>query len=147
MFAAKEKVGVVGVIDPDAYAAATTTSGWVKADAFLRYIAIIAAGDIATNGTLDAKIEQATSAAGAGAKDVTSLAITQLTEAGPDSNKQVVIDIDPCDLDIANNFTHFRLSVTGAVAAADWGAVILGVEPVNGPATGFDAATVDEVVG
>lgn len=140
------RAGVVGVIDPDAYAASTVTTGWISAAAFASFLAIIMAGDLGASATVDAKIEQATSAAGAGAKDVAGLAITQLTKAGTDDNKQALINIQQSDLDLANGFTYFRLSMTVATATSDAGAIVLGFNPRSGAATASDLATVDEVV-
>lgn len=144
---ASEQVGVVGNIDPDAYAASTVTTGWIAAKDFQRFLAIVQAGTLGASATLDAKLEQATDAAGTGAKDVTGKTITQLTQAGTDSDKQALINLRPEELDINNGFTHFRLSMTIGVAASDAGGIVLGVTPRSGFAGAIDAATVDEIVG
>lgn len=146
MIKPSERAAVVGVVDPDAYAAGTVSSAWISADQFLRYMAILAIGDLGTGATVDAKIEQASDSSGTGAKDVTGKAITQLTQAGSDDNKQAVIDLAPSDLDHSNGFNHFRLSVTNGTEAMDGAAVVLGVDGVNGPASDYDAATVAEIV-
>jgi hypothetical protein len=141
-----ELVGIVGNIDPDAYAASTVTTDWIAAKDYQAFAALVLAGDLGAGATLDAKLEQAQNASGTGAKDITGKA-TQLTQAGTDSNKQVVINLRPEELDVDNAFTHFRLSMTVATATSDCGGIVLGVLPARGPATGVDAATVDEVVG
>lgn len=142
-----ELVAVVGNIDPDAYAAGTVTSGWIAAKDFQRFLAIVQAGDLGASATLDAKLEQATDAAGTGAKDVTSKAITQLTQAGTDSNKQALINLDPQkDLDRDNGFDYFRLSMTVGTAASDAGGVVLGYAARQGVASDTDVSTVDEIV-
>lgn len=138
--------GVVGVIDPDAYAASTVTTGWIKASDYLSFLAIVMAGDLGASATIDAKIQQATDVSGTGAKDVSGLAITQLTKAGTDDNKQALINIQHSDLDINNGFDFIRLSMTIGTAACDAGAIVLGFSPRKGPATAKDLATVDEVV-
>ncbi len=143
---ASELAGVVGVIDPDAYAAGTVTTGWIDASRWGKLLAIIQAGDLGTGATLDAKIEQATDSAGSGAKDVAGKAITQLTQAGGDSNKQALIDLRPESLDLGADFRYVRLSMTVATAASDAGAVVLGLDPRNGPATDNDLSSVAEIV-
>lgn len=143
---ASERVGVVASIDPDAYAASTVTSAWVSAKAFHRFLAVVQAGALGTNATLDAKIEQATDASGTGAKDVANKAITQLTQAGGDSDKQSLINLSPDELDVDGGFDHLRVSVTVATATSDAGALLLGLDPRDGPASGADAASVDEIV-
>lgn len=143
---ASELAAVIGNIDPDAYAAGTVTTGWIDASTFHQFMAIVQAGDLGVSATLDAKLEQASDGSGTGAKDVTSKAITQLTQAGTDSNKQAIINLRPEELDIANGFNHFRLSMTVAVATSDAGAVVLGVNARQGAASDNDATTVDEIV-
>lgn len=138
--------GILGAIDPDAYAAGTVTTGWISAATFQSFMAIVMAGDLGTSATLDAKIEQATDASGTGAKDLSGAAITQLTQAGTDSNKQAVISFGSGDLDLANGFDHFRLSMTVAAATSDAGAIVLGSDTRYGPASDYDAASVDEIV-
>lgn len=141
-----EMLGVVGNIDPDAYAAGTYTTGWISAKLFLAFMAIVQVGDMVATSTVNAKLEQASDGAGTGAKDIANKAITALTQAGTDDNKQAVINLRPEELDVDNGFTHFRLSMTVAAAASDAAGMVLGYAPARGPATGADATTVDEVV-
>lgn len=143
---ASDRAAVVASIDPDAYAAATYESGWVDMGMFGTIMSIIQAGDLGASGTVDAKIEQATDSSGTGAKDVTGKAITQLTQAGGDSNKQAIINCRADDLDIANDFSHVRLSVTIAAAACDLGAVVLAMDARHGSASDNDNAAVAEIV-
>lgn len=143
MKTAVETAALVGLIAPDAAAAGAYSSGWIKADAFNRYMAIASVGVMATGSTVDAKLEQATSSGGAGVKNVTGKVGAQLTEAGGDSNKQQVFDLIPADhLDIANGFSYFRLTITVGTAASDCDGKVIGVDPVNGPAKDHDAASV-----
>lgn len=137
---------VLGAIDPDANTAATYTTGWIDMADFQAIMAIVMAGDLGTSATLDAKLEQATDASGTGAKDVTGSDITQLTQAGTDSNKQAIIECWAEDLDLANDYTHVRLSMTVATATSDCAAIVLGSNARYGPASDYDAATVDEIV-
>lgn len=141
-----EVAAVVGNIDPDAYAASTvTTNEYIPLKNFRRFMAIIQAGDIVSTGTIDAKLVSYTNGSGTGAADVTGSAITQLTQAGTDSNKQVVINFDPSKL-AGSAATHFKLSVTMGTAGADLSAVVLGFDPLYAPASDNDTSTVDEIV-
>lgn len=136
---------VVGVIDPDAAGAGTQTTGWISMSAFQSIMAIVMAGTLGASATLDAKLEQAKDASGTGAKDVGGSNITQLVKA-TDDDKQAVIECWAEDLDIANDFTHVRLSLTVATATSDCGAVVLGLNPRYGPASNSDLASVAEIV-
>jgi len=143
---ASESAGIVAVIDPDANAAGALTSAWVDMGDWETIQAIILNGTMGTSGTLDAKLQQATDSSGTSAKDISGKAITQLTDAGTDSDKQAVINCTGAELDVAGGFTHVALVMTTAVATGDSAGLILGHNPRNGPATDNDLSTVDEVV-
>ena len=103
------RLGLVDVINPSSQAAGTATTGWISMASVGAVLAAIQVGALGASATVDAKFQQATSAAGAGAKDITGKAITQLTKAGTDDNKQVLMSVRAEDLDFNNGFTHVRL--------------------------------------
>ncbi len=140
-----DHLALLGVIDPASKAAGTYTTGWIAASDFVRFEALLQVGAMTATGTIDAKLEQATSSGGAGAKDITGKLITQMLAAA-DSNKQVRIELRNDELDANNNFTHFRLSVTTATAASILGAQILGMFPRYGYAGNKSIAALKEVV-
>ena len=146
MMQPSEKVAVVATIDPDAYTAAAYTSDWVNMADFEEVLAVIKVGTMASTSTVDAKLQQATDSSGTSAKDVTGKAITQLTEAGSDSDKQALINLKSYELDVENGFTHVAVVVTVGTAASDMDATILGLRPKYGPASDYDLASVDEIV-
>lgn len=141
-----EVAAVVGVIDPDVTAASTVVSAWVDMSKFNQIMAIVLAGTLGVSATLDAKLEQAQDSSGTGAKDVTGKAITQLTQAGTDDDKQAVINLRAEELDIDNGFSFARLSITVAVATSDAGGLVLGFGASYAPASDNDLASVDEIV-
>lgn len=143
---ASDKAAVVGAADPAVGTSAIST-GWIAAKDFYQFLAVILAGTLGSSATLDAKLEQATDDSGTAAKDITGKAITQLTQADTDdSDKQALINLRPDELDGANGFTHFRLTITPATANSGAAGVVLGLEPRYAPASGFDAASVAEIV-
>jgi len=139
-----QRVTLLGVIDADAYAASTVTTAWVDASKYESLLGFVAVGDFVTNGVLDAKLEQATDGSGTGAKDVTGKAMTQMTQAGTDSNKQAFINCLAEELDVNGGFRFVRLSCTLTTAGADLAAYLFGMDARYTPA---HAASVDEVVG
>lgn len=144
---ASEQAAVLATIDPDVTTASTVLSDYVDASEFANYAAIIMAGTLGSSATLDAKLVQATDGSGTDVKDITDKAITQLTQASPDdSDKQSIINLKPEELDLANDFTHFALSVTVGTATSDIGAVVLGLDPRYGPASDNDLASVAEII-
>lgn len=141
-----DRAAVLAVIDPDANAAATITTAWLSMAEYQSMMAIVMAGTLGTSATIDAKIEQAQDASGTGAKDLAGAAITQLTQAGGDSDKQAIVQWWAEDLDLANAFTHVRLSMTTAAATSDSGALVIGFDKRTGTAQSGDVASVAEIV-
>ncbi|MEO5331323.1 MAG: hypothetical protein H7839_04815 [Magnetococcus sp. YQC-5] len=139
-----ENVAILSNLPPASQGAGTVTTGWVSVSGFHNLLAVLSVGAMAATATLDAKLQQATSAAGAGAKDITGKAITQLTQAGGDGDQQVMINLVPGDLD--EGFGFVTLSITAAAAASVVGASVMGMDPVYSPATGNHAG-VKEIVG
>ena len=138
-------MAVAATIDPDAYSAGATSSDWIDMSVFNDIMAVVMAGTLGASATLDAKLEQATDSGGTGVKDITGLAITQLVKA-TDDDKQAIINCSAEDLDVNNDFTHVRLTMTIGTATSDAGAVVLGSESRYGPASNNDLATVAEII-
>lgn len=144
---ASERIALLAVLNPVSQAAGTVTTGWVPVASFDSIIALLQSGALGTNATLDAKIQQAKDASGTGAKDVTGKAITQWLQATADkSNKQAFVNVRVADLDVANSFTHVRLSVTVAVAASLISGALLGIGNRRGKASASNSASVAQVV-
>lgn len=139
-----ERLAVVACIDPDAYVAGAESSDWVDMSKFERVIFVVMAGDLGTSATLDAKLQEATDVAGTGAQDISGKAITQLTEAGTDSNKQAIIEIKADELTAGFDFVSCEMTV--AVATSDCGVIALAGDPRYHPASDNDLASVDEIV-
>ena len=142
-----EVVALAATVDPASLSANTYVSDYVDMKNFEQLLAVILLGAMTTNGTFDAKLRQAVNSSGGSVKDITGKAVTQLTEAGTDSNKQVLIQCRADELDVAGGFSFVALSITTATAATIAGAALLGFNPTYGPASGYDLASVDEIVG
>jgi hypothetical protein len=99
---------------------------------------VVQNGVLGASATVDAKLQQATDNSGTGVKDVTGKAITQFLKATPDDGKQALINLKQEDLDFANGFKWFRLSITPATAACLIAGAVLGMDPRYGAAS--DAA-------
>ena len=122
------RVGIAGVIPAQQAAPGVVNSGFVDMRNFYAVLASLNVGVIGAAGTVDAKIEQATDADGAGVKPVPGLAIVQLAKAGGD-NRQAGINVRQEDLDKNGGFRFVRVSVTVGGAATFLSATL----------TGFDA--------
>jgi hypothetical protein len=142
-----EALAVVGAIDPDAYTAAAYLSDAVDMAKFNRILAIVMAGTLGTNATLDAELQWSDASGGTYAT-ITGKTITQLTQAGSDDDKQAVLELSAEELNlIAGSTARFvKLEVTVGTATSDMGAVVLGAAARHKPAVNDDLASVDEIV-
>lgn len=127
-FIPTEVIEQVGVIDPQSDTSTVRSTGWIKADKYETYLAQIILGAMTATATIDAKIEQANTSGGGGVKDVTGKALTQVLAASGGS-KTYAINLRPSDLDTANGFFWFRLTITPTTAASLMVGQILGIEP------------------
>lgn len=141
-----ERNAILATLDPISQGAATVNTGWVSMALFHSLVALIGTGVMGASGTLDAKLQQATSAAGAGVKDITGKAITQIVKASGD-NKQVMIELRDTDLDVNNGFAFVRLQITVGTAASLVNAVLIGTIPFYQSAVPYDQAGVVQIVG
>ena len=140
-----EQAALAAAIDPASVAPGTVESAWVDMAQYESLLAVLNTGVLGASATVDAKIEQATSAAGAGAKDVPNKAITQIVKATGD-DKQAAINLRSEHLDANNKYQFVRLSVTVAAAASLLGAQLYGFHPRVGPAHKGNPASVVEIV-
>lgn len=139
-----EKLAVVSVIDPDAYATGAQTGDWVDMSKFNRVMFIFLAGTLGSLATVDGKVQEATDSSGTGNQDITGKSITQLTEASTDDDKQAIIEVDAGDLSAGYDF----VAPVMTVGAATSDAVCIGLAgvPRYHPASDDDLASVDEIV-
>jgi hypothetical protein len=141
-----QRVAVLGVIAPVSSVAAVSTA-WVDASKFQNLMALIQLGVLGAAATVDAKLQQATDAAGTGVKDIAGKSIAQFLKATPDDGKQAIINFKQDDLDVNGGFGFVRLTMTQAVAASLVAGVLLGFDARYGPADGSAAATQAQIVG
>ena len=135
----------IGALPPASYNTAQTL-GWYDMGQFEQVRFLINVGVIASSGTLDAAVQQATTNSGTNSKALSpAKAITQLTQAGGGSNKYVEIVVRSTDLDINNRFRFVQLTLTPAVAAAIVGVTVEGSDIRSSPQNGGFTALQESV--
>lgn len=140
-----EALALMAAISPSAQAVGTLTSGWVPLAEVESILAVINTGVLGASATVDANLQQATSAAGAGAKAITGKAITQLV-AATGNNVQAAINLRGDELDVTNGFAFVQLSIIVGTAASMTAGQILGGNPRNYPASLQNPASVVQLV-
>lgn len=135
---------IAATIDPDAYSTGTQGSDWVDMTTFRQADFWVLAGTLGSSAVLNCKLRQATDSSGTGAVDISGKAITALTQAGTDSDKQACIHVNADEL--SSGFTHVQALATLTVATSDYGLVGLGYGSHFKPAADYDLSTVDEYV-
>ena len=134
---------IIGVINPVS-TATTVNSGWIDISNFHSIEALVTAGVLGTSATVDAKIQQASSSSGTGAKDVTGKSITQLVKA-TDDNKLGQINLFASELDLNNGFRWVQLSITVGVAASLVSGHVIGFAGRYDPASDSNIAGVKSI--
>ncbi len=126
-----------------AYTTGTQGSDSVDMKLHRRVEFIVMAGDLGSSGTLDFKLQG--SADNLTWADISGKSITQLTQAGTDSNKQAEVEITAEELG-ALGYRYVRGVMTVGVATSDCGVVALAGFSRYGPASENDLTSVDEIV-
>jgi hypothetical protein len=139
-----ERVAVVAVIDPDAASADTFYSDYFALKDFRRFMAIVAVGDMADSSTVNARFI-GYSDQSAGTPTNIGTAITELTQAGTDADKQAVINLNTDEL-AGGTSIYGRLQIIVGTDAVDCTGIVLGFDPVYFPASDYDVSSVDEIV-
>jgi hypothetical protein len=107
----------IDLIPPQSVTGTSVSTGWVDMSTRQAVQAVVNVGVISSSGVVNAKLEQTTSDGGSAA-DVTSKAITALTQAGSDSNKGAILNCRSDELDVNNGYRWVRLTITVSGAAA-----------------------------
>lgn len=143
-----ERIALLDSLNPLSRSANTYNGAWVDTRDFHQFLAALQVGVITGTGTVNFKLQQATSSAGAGAADITGKAITQIAQTGSPatggSNRQAFINLRSDEL--TEGFRWVRMVITTATAASVCAAQLYGDSPRHGPASDYDAGTVQEIV-
>lgn len=109
-------------------------TSYVSLANYHRAFILINVGVMQSGSTIDAVVYQATTTGGAGSKVLSpTKAITQLTQAGSDSNSIVGIEIQTEELDVDGGFDCIALGYTVGTAAAIMSIEIWGCVPRYAP--------------
>lgn len=134
---------VVATVDPDANAAGAHTSDEVDMSKFDNLMWIVQAGELGSSAGLAFKLQESDSSGGT-FTDITGKAITQLTDAATDSDKQAIVTVRSDELADGNRFVRGIMTIT--TATSDSAVICLGFFPRHGPASDSDLASVAEIV-
>lgn len=140
-----QNVAVIATIDPDAYATGAQTTDVIDMRYWREVAFIVMAGDLGSSATLDFVVKGDTASNGSFATTITGKSITQLTEAGTDSDKQVVVRVSAEEA-AAQGYRYLRGTMTVGTATSDCAVLVVGTHMRYHPASGFDLASVDEIV-
>lgn len=120
-------------------------TSYVSLANFHRAFILIEIGVMQSGSTIDAVVHQATDTSGTSAKHLdTSVAITQLTQAGSDGNSLVGIELRTEQLDVEDGFDCIALGYTVGTAASIMSITIWGGVPRYAPVavTGWNEVVV-----
>lgn len=136
---------VIGTIDPDANTTGTLTVDVIDMMHWEQVMFVVMAGDLGSSATLDFAVLGDVASGGSFATALTGKAITQLTQAGSDSDKQAIVRVSADEV-AAQSLRYIRGLLTTGTATSDSAVIALGKPRHYAPATGRDLSTVDEVI-
>ncbi|GIV82778.1 MAG: hypothetical protein KatS3mg051_2132 [Anaerolineae bacterium] len=140
-----ERLAVVATIDPDAYGIGTQTTDIIDMKNRRRVLFVVMAGDLGTNGTLDFNVYGSAASDMSGAGLITGKSITQLTQAGTDSDKQVIVEVTAEEV-AAQGYRYIRGNLVIGTATSDAAVLALAGDLAYSPASEYDLSSVDEIV-
>ena len=142
-----EYISVIGTIDPDANTTASYQTDVFDFKNFEQVVAVVMAGAFGTAGTLDAQFQFAPTSNGT-YTTVPAIAMTQLTEAGSDDDKQVVM-VCTAEQVAATTNRWGRVNLDVGVETTDCAVIVLGKPRLTLAFTSIaahDLSTVDEII-
>jgi len=139
-----ERLAVVATIDPDAYGTGTQESDVIDMKNRNRVLFIVQAGTLGSSATLDFQVHGCATSNGTYAL-ITGKAITQLTEAGTDSDKQAMVEVTAEEV-AAAGYRYIKGLLVVGTATSDAGAIALAGDLAYYPAADYDLASMDEIV-
>jgi hypothetical protein len=143
-----EQLAVVGVIDPDAYAANTYLTGAIDMSEYRKVMFIVQVGTLGTSATIDFTIQESATSGGTytdvGGDGTATHAIAQVTQAGTDqSDTQHIIEIDASEMGAGMRYLKGELVV--GTAASDAAVLAVAAPTRYQPVAHMDSVTVAEV--
>ena len=143
-----EKLAVVGKIAPQNLSAGTATTDVIDLMNVRRVLFIVSTGTLTASNTTDFKIRGCATSGGSYADiDTTNAAITQLTQAGGDSNKIVLLEVRAEKIAALNlGYRYILGSLTTAAAAGYVSVVALAAVGRNKAESKANLAAVKQIV-
>ena len=103
-------------------------------------------GTFPVGATFDARLQQCTDISGTTTKNITGKAITTLLAAGG-SNKQVLVNLRPDELDLAGGFGFIRMVLNTSGTTTFCSAMLLGLSAKWSPASIANVSSVVQIIG
>lgn len=143
-----EEWAIVGVIDPDAYAAGTNLTAAIDMSKWEQLAAVILIGDRSEGVSVDFAFQSAAASAGS-YSSISGKSMTQIADTSPlsgASNKQVVVNLRSGEVTNNNRYVKGLLTLSKSPTAnTDIAVVVFGRGRFN-PASDNDLPSVTEIV-
>lgn len=137
-----EEVAVLGTIDPEAMGTGTDGTDIIDMHYWGEVAFVLLLGTMAASATADFIIQASANADMSSA--VTFRSATQLTQAGSDGDKQVILTVRDDEL-AGDGYRYVRGKLTIGTDACDIAVVALGYDARFKPASDNDLSSVDEI--
>lgn len=144
---AENRIAIVGTVDPGALTATTHTTDIIDMQKHLEVGFIILLGTLGSSATVDFTVSASANSNMSSSAVLTSRTITQLTQAGTDSNKQVIVWVRGIEIATINpQYRYIQGTLTVGTATSGAGVVVISTGQRSGASVDHNLASVDQVV-
>lgn len=140
-----ESVAIIGTIDPDAYGTGAQVTDVIDMLYWREVMFIVSVGDLGSSATADFAVASSANSDMSSSASLSGKAITQLTQAGSDSDKQAIVRVTSEEVGAAGH-RYIRGTLTIGTAASDAAVIVVGTASRYAPVDAIDLASVDEIV-
>ncbi|MCC6615928.1 MAG: hypothetical protein IT320_20830 [Anaerolineae bacterium] len=140
-----EQLAIVSTIDPQDAGTGDTSGDVIDMMKIRRVVFVLATGSMTSSSTVDLVVKGDTASGGSFTTTITGKAITQLTQAGSDGNKQVLLEVTAEEV-AAQGFRYIKPVLTVAAAASQVCLIALASFLRYSGGADYDLASVAEIV-
>jgi hypothetical protein len=143
---ATDQFAIISQLDPASRLGGGFPSSFADCKLWHSFVMIAQVGTFPVGATFDARLQQCTDSSGTITKNIPGKAITTLLAAGG-SNKQVLVNLRPDELDLAGGFGFIRMVLNTSGTTTFCSAMLLGLSAKWSPASIANVSSVVQLIG
>jgi len=143
---ATDQFAIISMLDPASRLGGGFPSPFADTQVWHSFVMVAQVGTFPAGATFDARLQQCTDDSGTLTKNIAGKAITTLI-AADGSNKQVIVNLRPAELDLDGGFRFIRMVLNTSGTTTFCSAMLLGLSAKWSPASIANVASVVQLIG